>query len=181
VPWIAIPVIIAIVQLVRDAPLDAAVFGVVAVLLALDVTGVLPEVPVARVPLAPLLAVGVVVAVVLVLAPRHGVVATVAVSAVGVAAGVLAWARPPERTTARVADRVRLVRGATVWAVVAVTLCLWELSSFLLGRDDEAAKLAHPAVSDLLDPLIDTWWGRVAFVVLWVVAGSGFIRAGRRA
>lgn len=183
-PWIAIPVIIAVVQLVRDAPLDAVVWGVVALLLVLDVAGALPEAPVVRVPLAPLLAVGAATAAVLVLAPRHGIVAGVTVAIVGFAAGALAWTRPPQGTprgaTAPAADRVRLVRGATLWAVVAVVLCLWELSSFLLGRDDEAAKLTHPAVSDLLDPLIDTWPGRVAFVVLWVATGIAFIRAGRR-
>jgi hypothetical protein len=64
-----------------------------------------------------------------------------------------------------------------LWASVTVVLCLWELSSFLLGRDTEDTKNAHPAVSDLLDPAIDSWAGRIVFVVIWVAAMVGFVRA----
>jgi hypothetical protein len=176
-PWVAIPLIIAAVQVVRGEAFDATLFAVVAVLLALDLTGVLPEPPAVRLPLAPVIAAGVVVVGALTLAPRHGVVAGLIVAAVGIAGAVIAWT--PTRATVP-PDRARLRRGAVLWAGVAVALCLWELSSFLLGRDTEAAKLAHPAVSDLLDPALDDWAGRLVFAVLWVAAGIGLLRAGRR-
>jgi hypothetical protein len=177
VPWVAIPLIIAGVQVVRGEAFDAILFAVVAVLLALDLTGVLPEVPAIPLPLAPALAAGAVVTGALTLAPRHGLLAGVTLTVVGIAGALVAWT--PTRAGGATAG-ARLRRGAMLWAGVAVALCLWELSSFLLGRDTEAAKLAHPAVSDLLDPVLDGWPGRLVFVVLWVAAGIGLLRAGRR-
>jgi hypothetical protein len=176
VPWVAIPLIIAGVQVVRGEAFDAILFAVVAVLLALDLLGVLPEPPALSLPLAPAIAAGVLVTGALALAPRHGVVAGLIVAAVGVAGAVVAWT--PTRPAGAAGARLR--RGAVLWAGVAVALCLWELSSFLLGRGTEAAKLAHPAVSDLLDPALDDWPGRLVFAALWVAAGIGLLRAGRR-
>lgn len=176
-PWVAIPLIIAAVQVIRGEAFDAIVFACVAVLLALDLAGAFPQPPALRLPLAPVVALGIVVVAALTIAPRHGIVAGWVVAAVGIATLVVGWTptRPNEPPA-----RVKLVRGAALWAAVAVALCLWELSSFLLGRDTETAKLAHPAVSDLLDPVLDEPVGHLAFVVLWVAAGVGLLRAGRR-
>lgn len=182
-PWLAILVVIAVVQVLRAAPLDAAVFAVVALALAVDVLHVLPEPRALRVPLPPLLAAALVAVAVIAVAPRHGVVTGVVVVAVGATALALAWPDPPAREHGRDADGVqrrRLVRGAILWAVVVVALCLWELSSFLLGRATAATKLTHPAVSDLLDPLLDSGWGRAVFGALWLLGGIVLIRAGRR-
>jgi len=176
-PWIAILVIIGTVQLIRDAPVDSVIFAVVAVLIALDAVGVLPQLPAVRVPFAALAVGGVVAAVLLVLAPRHGLLAGIVVSAVGLAAVAMAWSRPAPAS--RAPDR-RVLRGAVLWASVTIILCLWELSSFLLGRFDAASKLAHPAISDLLDPAVGTGPGRIGFVVVWVAVMIGFVRVGRR-
>jgi hypothetical protein len=177
-PWIAILVIIGTVQLIRDAPVDSVIFAVVAVLITLDAAGVLPQLPEVRVPLAALVVGGVLAAVLLVLVPRHGLFAGVVVSAVGLAAVAIAWSRPAAESRM---PRRQVLRGAVLWASVTVALCLWELSSFLLGRSTADTKIAHPAVSDLLDPAVDTWPGRIVFVVVWVAAMIGFVRVGRRA
>jgi hypothetical protein len=179
-PWIAILLIIGVVQLIRDAPVDSVIFGVVAVLIALDAVGVLPALPAVSPPFVALAAGGLVAAVLLVLAPRHGLLAGILVSAVGVAAVTIAWSRPAVKSSAaapRASDR-RVLRGAVLWASVTVILCLWELSSFLLGRFTVDTKLAHPAVSDLLDPAIDSWPGRVVFVAVWAAAMLGFVWIG---
>lgn len=174
-PWVAILLIIGTVQLIRDAPADSVVFGVVAVLIALDAVGVLPPLPAMRVPLVVLATGGALVAVVLVLAPRHGLLAGIVVSGIGIAAVAIAWARPAAEK--RAPDR-RVLRGAVLWASVTVLLCLWELSSFLLGRFTVDTKIAHPAVSDLLDPAVDTVPGRIVFVVVWIAAMLGFVWVG---
>lgn len=56
--------------------------------------------------------------------------------------------------------------------------CLWELAQFIIG-------LVHPqdpayALSDLLDPLLATWPGRLAFIALWLAGGCFLVRRGRR-
>ncbi|MEQ1738174.1 MAG: hypothetical protein ABL886_17445, partial [Rhodoglobus sp.] len=90
-PWIGILIIIGTVQWIRDAPIDAVVFAVVAVLIALDAVGVLPQLPAIRPPLAAMAAGGALAAVLLVVAPRHGLLAGVGVSVVGLAAVGIAW------------------------------------------------------------------------------------------
>jgi hypothetical protein len=176
-PWIAILLIIGAVQWIRDAPVDAVLFAVVALLVTLDAAGVLPELPALPLRFAGLAAVAALGVLTLLLAPRHGLLAGIVVVAIGLAAVIAAWPGPgqPSRGRAR-----RVLRGAVLWASVTVALCLWELSSFLLGRFDAKSKLAHPAISDLLDPLIDTWPGRAAFVVGWIAAGAGLVWVGRR-
>ena len=175
-PWIAILLIIGTVQLIRDAPVDSVVFGVVALLIALDAFGLLPQVPPLPVPLLALALGAGLAAILLVVAPRHGVLAGIVVSAVGIAAAAIAWSRPAG-ATARPGKRV--IRGAVLWASVTVLLCLWELSSFLLGRFTAETKIAHPAVSDLVDPAVDALPGRIVFVAVWVAAMLGFVWVGR--
>lgn len=174
-PWIAILLIIGTVQLIRDAPIDSVVFAVVAVLIALDAVGVLPRLPAMRVPFGALVLVGALAAVLLTIAPRHGLLAGIVVSGIGIAAVAIAWTQPAAENGTL--DR-RVLRGAVLWASVTVLLCLWELSSFLLGRFTVDTKIAHPAVSDLLDPAVDTVPGRIVFVVVWVAAILGFAWVG---
>jgi hypothetical protein len=70
-PWIFILTAIAVVQLVRDQPVDATIFGVGAVALVLDAAGAVrpgPERP--SVPLTVLITAAAVVTAALTLAPR---------------------------------------------------------------------------------------------------------------
>jgi hypothetical protein len=175
-PWIGILLIIGTVQLIRDAPIDSVIFAVVAALIALDAVGALPQPPAVPARFAALAIGGAIAAMALAFAPRHGLLAGIVVTAVGIAAVAIAWSRPS--TDTRGTSRL-VLRGAILWASVTVLLCLWELSSFLLGRATEDAKNAHPAVSDLLDPAIDSWPGRIVFIAVWVAAMVGFVRAGQ--
>lgn len=180
--WIAILVLIAVVQLLRSQPFDAAIFGVGAVVLLLDALGALParrERP--AIPLTPCLALAAVLLVVLVLAPRHGLVAGLSVGAVGIVAVPLAWLQPPrEGVDDEARRRVRIHRAAIGWACVALALCLMELWSYLVGRFDPAARGEHPAVSEVLDPVLDDPIGRIVFVVAWLGAGVLLLTRGRR-
>jgi hypothetical protein len=145
------------------------------VLITLDALGVLPEPPALRVPFGVLAIAGALAAVLLTLAPRHGMLAGIVVTVVGVGAVAIAWTRPAREP--RAPDR-RVLRGAVLWAAVTIVLCLWELSSFLLGRLTADTKIAHPAVSDLLDPAIETWSGRIVFAAVWVAVMLGFVWVG---
>lgn len=180
-PWVAILVAIGVVQVVREQPFDAAVFGVAAVALVVDATGAAPAGRRPGVPLTLLIAVGCAIAVALVLAPRHGVLAGLLVGAVGLAAVALAWPAPgrpagdddPRR-------RIRIRRAAVGWACVVVTMCLVELWSFLAGRVSVQAQGRHPAISELLDPALDDPIGKTVFVVAWLALGALLLTRGRR-
>lgn len=176
-PWIGILSLIAVVQLIRGAPIDAVVFALVAVMVSLDAAALLPDPPALPVPFIALATVVALGALALAFAPRHSFVVGIVVVAIGIGAVLVAWAQPKRESRER---SRRVLRGAVLWASITVVLCLWELASFLLGRYDTQSKLTHPAISDLLDPVLDTWPGRVAFVVAWLAAGAGLLWVGRR-
>ena len=189
-PWFLILLAIAIVQVVRGQVFDVVLFGLGAVAIAADALGVLPEPR--RVPSIPgsvLIAGAGVLAVLLILSPRHGLAEGAAVAAVGLVALPLAWLPRARRTTASESHgpddeaavrRIRIRRAAIAWSVVVVAMCLVELTSFILGRMPMGADGEYPAISDLLDPLLDGWPGRLCFIVGWLALGGLLLRMWRR-
>lgn len=182
-PWIFILAAIAVVQIIRSQPVDAAIFGAGAIALIADTTSVLPagrEKP--SIPVTLLIAVGAVAVAVLALVPRHGLVAGIVVGAIGVVAVPIAWLLPPRRAAreGEALRRVRVRRAAIGWACVALLMCLVELWSFLMGRLTTQAKDEHPAISELLDPVLETPVGRIVFVAAWLGIGALLITRGRR-
>jgi hypothetical protein len=180
-PWIVIVAAIGAVQVVRGQVFDAVVFGVAAVALVVDAAGAAPAGRRPSIPLTLVLLVAAVVAAVLVLAPRHGLLAALACGAVGLVVVPLAWLAPtrpagddePRR-------RIRIRRAAIGWACVVVTMCLVELWSFLAGRVTAEAQGQHPAISELLDPALDEPIGRVLFVAAWLALGALLLTRGWR-
>jgi hypothetical protein len=179
VAWLVVVAAVALVQLSRQAWPDAAVLAVALVALLLDVTGRLP-----RPQVEPLrqgwfvLLVALVVAVVLVLAPRHGAVAGTAVATAGAAAAIYAW---PDRTGDLPEWDWSMTRTATAWTAAWVAGCLWELAMFLLGGRETDGRERYPAASDLLDPLLAHPVLKAAFVLVWVGVGVELIaRVDRR-
>lgn len=184
-PWILILVITGSVQVLRgDAAIDAVVFFAVAALLTLDAAGIgriKAERPVVRFRFV--LVTAAALAAVVTLAPRHGVVSSVVVALVGLVMVVLTWldpSAPANHDGTDEARRQRLTRAATCWAVVLLALSLLELYSYLVGRGTDATQYAHPAVSDLIDPLLDTPVGRVVFAVAWTATGAVLLMRGRK-
>jgi hypothetical protein len=181
IPWIGIVAAIAIVQVVRQQPFDAVLFGVGAVALAVDATGAVPTRRRPSIALTVVIVVAAAVAIVLALAPRHGFVAALAMGAVGLVAVPLAWLAP---TRGAAEDdprrRIRIRRAAVGWAGVVVVMCLVELWSFLAGRMTVEAQGQHPAISELLDPALDDPVGRAVFVVAWLAIGMLLLTRGRR-
>ena len=156
-PWLAILLITGTVQFVRDAPWDGVIFLTVAAVLAVDVVRPLPSWRRPRV--ARKLVVWLVVAaagLLLVLMPRHSVGEGIVAIAIGLTALVFAW--PDRPASARVADDRTIRRTGVLWAITALAVCVWELTSFVLGRIMPGGVIEHPAVSDLINPLLD-WTG----------------------
>lgn len=67
-------------------------------------------------------------------------------------------------------------RAAILWSVIAVICCLWEVAAFLLGLPSPEAEFEHPSISDLLDPVVGTIQGRIAFTALWLLVGVALLR-----
>jgi hypothetical protein len=175
-PWTVILVATGLFQVFRGAPVDGAFFLVVAAVLVADEFD-LVTLPGVAVPRRWVLggAAGV-LGILLVLAPRHGLVEGFVVSAIGLSVLLFAWPDHGGTTAARMPLR----RAGILWSVIAVVVCIIELVSFLLGVPSEAAQFEHPSISLLLDPALDTIEGRVLFTALWLVGGIALLRRGRR-
>jgi hypothetical protein len=183
-PWIAIPVITAVVQFVRDAPFDGVVFAAVAAALLVDLTGVVPATRrLGRPGTIPALVGIAVVWAVLAFTPRHGIVDGIVLAGLGIALAPFAWAgvAPRAGRTPRAVDERALRRTAVAWALAGIATCVWELTSFVLGQLlPEKQALQHPAISDLLDPALDQLWFRALFVAAWLALGLALVTRGRR-
>jgi hypothetical protein len=184
-PWIAIVAITSAVQFVREAPFDGVVFGVVGIALLIDALHLVPQVGrLSRPALLPTLIGALAVGALLALTPRHGVVDGIVLAGLGVVVLPLAWTGVRSRTgqrERRAADPRAIRRTAVAWAVTGVATCLWELTSWILGRVLPAqAALQHPAISDILDPALDQLWFRALFVAAWIALGLALVTRGRR-
>ncbi|MCU1423510.1 MAG: hypothetical protein JWN36_3161 [Microbacteriaceae bacterium] len=164
-------------QLYRAAVADAVVFFAMAALLLVSLTGILDRFDGRRVqPRRLVLVVGIAIAAgVLVASPRHSVADAIVVSAAGVAALAVAWPNPAVEG-GRVAD-ARIRRTAILWAIAGLLFCAWELATYFLGYGMEG-RTAYPALSDLLDPVLNTPLGRVVGVAAWIAGGIALLRRG---
>jgi hypothetical protein len=184
-PWTLILVVTGLFQFFRGAPVDGAFFLGVAILLLADAVGWLPQSGPRRPRVAWLLGAAVPLAIVLVLAPRHGVVEGIIVSGIGVSTLLLGWTPKTKPDGVSIKGKPTppspaIRRAAILWSVIAVVCCLWEVASFLLGLPSAEAAVQHPSISELFDPVLDTIQGRIAFTVLWLLVGVALLRGTRR-
>lgn len=171
--WIAVLLLIGVVQILRAQWIDTAVFFGAAVLVL--VADRFPSAARARPSVRALILAAVPMGLALCLLPRHGIGMVCTVAAIGTAAVASTW---QGRTAPRRPWTPTLRRLAWAWAGIVVAGCLWELAQFILGR-------IHPAdpsfaLSDLIDPMLDASPGRILFVVLWLAVGIFLLRRGGR-
>jgi hypothetical protein len=180
-PWTLILIITGLFQLFRGAPIDAAFFLCVAALLVADAAGLIRVAGIGQPGLAVLLGAAAALGTLLVLVPRHGIVEGLIVAGIGLTVLLFAWPSPGRPLTAGADAMPGAVRRAAIlWSAVGVATCLWEVASFLLGLPSAAAEAAHPSISLLLDPAVDTVVGRIVFVALWLLSGIALLRRGQR-
>jgi hypothetical protein len=116
----------------------------------------------------------------LVLTPRHGIMDGIVVAASGILVFIVAWPDPQPDDTADSRWTPRLQRSALAWAILGVVFCAWELAMYFLGYG-LSGRTAYPALSDLLDPVLDNPFGRVLGVAAWLAGGVALARRGRTA
>jgi hypothetical protein len=175
--WVAILILTGGFQIYRGAPVDGAVFLAMAGALILDLAGILPEPRTTEWRPSRIILIGVLgaAAVVLALTPRHGIGDGIAIAISGILVFLVAW--PQRAAPAGSAWTPRMRRTATLWAGVGIAICLWELTMFFLGAYVD--RNAFPALSDLLDPLLDQPIGRILFAAGWLVGGVALLRRGQ--
>lgn len=178
--WLALCLVMALLQFIRGARLEAAVFTALPAVLIIDGAVARPGRFLRRLPTRPVLAViGVAVGIPLAVAPRYSPTLAVIIATTGLAAVLLAWPAAPR--DARREPESALDRGRVAWAAVCLAACGFEVIAYLLSRYEAGAQLAFPAVSDLVGPLLDTDPGRLAFAAAWVGGGIALLRRGWRA
>lgn len=140
--WVAVLVLIGVVQVMRGQWLDTALFFGAASLTAAGPW--LPGREARRLPLG------------------------------GAAGGTIIGAVIVFRWQARMTPGLRWLGIA--WAAAFVVGCIWELSQFIIGNVDPG-RSAY-ALSDLIDPLLDSLPGKVVFVAAWLAGGVLLLRRG---
>jgi len=178
--WICVLGIMASFQTWRGAYVDGVLFFAITGMLIVDrLTG--GRIRLMNSPLdAPRWVVAAItgaLAVVLVLAPRHGWVDLVTMVAIGVTVLVLAWA-PRPKLPYRGARALK--RSALLWAIWGVALCAWEATAFTLSVTLPNGLTNYPTISVLLDPIVESLPGRIVFVGLWLAGGLSLIGFFRR-
>jgi hypothetical protein len=175
--WLFVLVAIGVVQIVRTQWFDALVYAVAAVGVVLVAIGLSPRPPGWHIALPWLAGSAGVVAAILCFLPRHSLAMQAAVIGIGGAAIVLAWSAA---AVARPGTPTRLTRGilrlALAWALIVVTGCVWELIQFILGLVEPDSRWF--ALSDLLNPAVDSVPGRVVFIAAWIAGGAWLLRRG---
>lgn len=179
--WVAILILTGGFQIYRGAPVDGAVFLAMAGALILDLAGILPEWRKTEWRPSRIILIGVLgaAAVVLAVTPRRGIGDGIAIAVSGILVFLVAW---PQRATPAGGHEgsvwtPRMRRAATLWACVGIAICLWELTMFFLGAYVD--RDAFPALSDLLDPLLNNPIGRILFAAAWLVGGVALMRRGQ--
>ncbi len=179
--WLGIVAAIGVVQLFRRQWGDAAIFGGAAALIAAEALGMLRLGDrLRRPPRVALLVAGTIAAIVLTIVPRHSVWAGLVVALLGAAAVGAAWAPPRESQHTERPWPPALRRLGWAWAAVVVAACLWELTQVTLGGTTPGGRRTHPALSDLLDPLVGAPFGQAVFAVCWLAMGLLLVTRGAR-
>jgi hypothetical protein len=180
IAWLAILVVISIVQVARKQWIDALIFAVAVVLLGAEALGLLRRLAALPRPTLPIaVSVGAAAAVGLVLVPRHSPAAGLVMIAIAVAAALSTWPQPAGAEKPTPWPHALRMLGWW-WAIVGIVACVWEIVQVTVGGLVVNGRETHPALSDLLNPLLDDPVGKVLFVALWVAFGVFLVRRGVR-
>jgi hypothetical protein len=181
VAWIFVLAAIGGFQFFRGELVDGLVFTIIAAALIADAFGLLKRIEKRRWGVNRWFVgvTAVAAAAVMIITPRHGVADLLLFAVIGLLALAYAWPNPSGEATTQRRPHVSGVpfrRSAWLWAIVGIAACLWELTVYLLGNLLPGGRTSHPALSDVLDPLVDGWAGRIVFVALWIVGGIALLR-----
>jgi hypothetical protein len=179
--WITILILTGSFQFYRGAVPDGIVFVAMGVALVVGETGILSRLDgralrPRRIIVAIALAID---AIVLVVTPRHGYADGIVIAATGVLVFLVAWPNQPVNERMPEPWSPRLTRAAIAWAILGLAFCIWELAMYFLGYGQDG-RTAFPALSDILDPVLNNPIGRFLGAAAWLAGGIALTRRGRR-
>jgi len=174
--WVIVLCIFSAFQLWRGAWVDGILFTALTLLLIVD-TSTGGRIRLVKKPIvAPrwlTLTVVLAIGLILVIAPRHGLIDLIAMILIGVTALLLAWAPAPTRPEH---PKKAYRASAIIWSVLGVALCLWEALMFVLSTYLPGGTEVYPTISVLLDPFLQWSVGKVIFIGLWLFVGLALLR-----
>ncbi|HEX4442605.1 MAG TPA: hypothetical protein VHZ81_03450 [Galbitalea sp.] len=180
--WITILILTGAFQLYRgDAITDGVVFLAMAAALIVGETGVLSRLD-GKLLKPRRLVVAIALAVdagTLVFTPRHGMFDGIVIAVTGVLVFLVAWPNGPVSNEGPEPWTPRMSRAAIAWAILGLAFVLWELAMYFLGYGQDG-RTAFPALSDILDPVLNNPIGRFLGTVAWLAGGAALMRRGRR-
>ena len=178
-PWLPVFAFVTLFHLIRESYVDAVIFAVGCLILVLDWKRVLSwrmpkRVIVNNWTLALIIAVSFFI---LFFSDRGGWQDVVLLLTLGPAALFLVYYRDHGP---KPSGNGTMVRTKWIWMTLAIFMAVSELFAYIWAvvfKDDNS----YPTISIIVNPILDSPYGRGIFLVLWMLIGLGLLRNGRRA
>jgi hypothetical protein len=177
-PWLPPMIYVAIFHLMRGSYGDAVIFGVGSLILIADwkhwIKWSMPERP--RFRSWTILLVIAISSSVLFFSERGGWQDVVLLLTLAPVALTLVYYRDhgPKPSSTRLMNRTRWL-----WLTLAVVMCVSELFAYIWAnvfKDDKT----YPTISIIVNPVLESPYGRGVFLVLWMLIGVGLLQAWRK-
>lgn len=179
-PWLPVFAFVTMFHLQRGSVVDAIIFGTGTLLLIADwkklVKFHMPERP--QISVQALLFVMAISSAVLFFSERNSWQDKVLLLALAPIAVVFVYYRDhgPKPSSNKV-----MARTKWIWVTLALVMAVSELFAYIFAevfQDD----LTYPTISILVNPILDSPYGRAIFLIVWMAIGVGLlqIRKGRR-
>lgn len=177
-PWLPVFAFVTAFHLTRGSFGDATIFGLATIILILDWKKLIPWAMPERPSISPWLLSAVVAtsALVLFFSDRNGWQDKALLLVLAPAAIWLVYYRdhgPKPSATAIMA------RTKWIWMTLALVMAVSELFAYIFAtvyKDDST----YPTVSILVNPVLDSPYGRAVFLVAWMLIGLGLLQVRRR-
>jgi hypothetical protein len=177
-PWLPPMVYVAIFHFMRESWVDAAIFTIGSLLVIADwkkwFRWEMPERP--KLSKTPVLLAILLASSILFFSERGGWQDTVLLLALAPIALFMVYYRDhgPKPSSTKLMNRTRWL-----WLTLASILCVSELFAYIWAnafKDDES----YPTISIIVNPVLESPYGRGIFLVVWMLIGVGLIQPWRK-
>lgn len=177
-PWLPPMVYVAIFHFMRESWVDAAIFSIGSLLVIADwkkwIKWEMPERP--KLSKTPALLAILLASSILFFSERGGWQDTVLLLALAPIALFMVYYRDhgPKPSSTPLMNRTRWL-----WLTLAIILCVSELFAYIWANafKDDAS---YPTISMIVNPVLESPYGRGIFLVLWMLIGVGLIQPWRK-
>lgn len=177
-PWLPVFAFVTLFHIIRESYIDSLIFGLGCVILVLDWKKVLHwRMPKRRA--IPSWVLGLVIAVsysVLFFSKRGGWQDVLLLLIVGPVALFLVYYRDHGP---KPSGNGTMIRTKWIWMTLAIFMGVSELFAFIWAvvfRDDDT----YPTISVIVNPILESPYGRGIFLVVWMLIGLGLLKNARK-